>query len=321
MSINFPDMAARTYGDILDEMVSSIPRYSDKWTNFNPSDPGITILEILAWIFDTNLYRINRVPEESYLNFMRLIAGAKEEEAGLLLEELKKDPNSDRYHIEILEILNKIYCDKKEGRTLIDLHEIKGAALRFLNSNYRAVSEDNFIALAVEATRNTKEGEPKVKRAIVHGYPDGKVEIIIISDNRENYKELKKMVKDYLEPRKLICTKIVVKEPVYSSLKIFVEAACHSGSYSTIEIIKKNIQKNILDFLDPVTGGDDKMGWPYSRPVSIYELFHIIEETQSVDHAINVILDDKPGLTNKKIVGLIDPVDISIKISVKNEGS
>jgi len=56
------------------------------------------------------------------------------------------------------------------------------------------------------------------------------------------------------------------------------------------------------------------MGWPYSRPVSIYELFHIIEETKSVDHAINVILDDKPGLTNKKIVGLIDPVDISIKI-------
>jgi len=51
------------------------------------------------------------------------------------------------------------------------------------------------------------------------------------------------MVKDYLEPRKLICTKIVVKEPVYSSLKIFVEAACHSGSYSTIEIIKKKYTK------------------------------------------------------------------------------
>lgn len=313
MTLKFPDLAARTYKDILDEMVSSIPRYSEKWTNFNPSDPGITILEILAWIFDTNFYMINRIPEETYLNFMRLIAGASGKEAKLLLETLRNDPNSDRDHINFLSMLNEIEDRRTKGYPIREISQMKAAAIRFLTSDYRAVTEENFEALAIEATRNRSEKEPGVKRAIVKGYPDGKVEIIIISDRQEKYDELKKIIKDYLEPRRLICTKIIVKEPVFSSLKVQVVLTLlpHAISSSTAAMIKKNI----LDFLDPVTGGDDKMGWPYGRSVSIYELFDIIEETHGVDHVDNVILDNKPDLRNKKIEGLVGKVDISIKVA------
>ncbi len=314
MPVTYPDLSTRNYQDILDEMISSIPRYSEKWTNFNPSDPGITILEILAWIFDAHLYTINQIPDESYINFVRLIAGVKEEEAGSLLEKLRSDPNSDRYHIEFLEFLRKIEYDKKADTQVIDYHELKAASLRFLNSTYRAVTEDNFAALAIEATLYRTEG-PVVKRAIVHGYPDGKVEIIIISDSHKNYNKLKKIVQDYLEPRRLICTRIVVMEPAYSSLKIEIDAACRPGSEAAKEKIKRDIEKNIVEFLDPVNGGEDKKGWPYGRPVSIYELFHIIEEIGGVDHSVRIVLDDRPGLTIKKIDGLIDPVEISIRIS------
>ncbi len=312
MTLKFPDLAARTYEDILDEMVSSIPRYSEKWTNFNPADPGITILEILAWIFDTNLYMINRMPEESYINFMRLIAGARGEEVNLLLEKLRKDKNSDRDHLELLSFLKEIEEKKNNGQTINDIHRMKAAALRFLNSDYRAVTEENFAALAIEATIRRGEKEPGVKRAIVKGSPDGKVEIIVISDRQEKYEELKKIVKDYLEPRRLICTKIIVKEPVYSLLNIQIDVTLLPQAVSSS---KEMIKKNIMDFLDPVTGGDDKKGWPYGRSVSIYELFDIIEETQGVDHADNVILDNKPGLRNKKIEGLVGKVDISIKVT------
>ncbi|PWB50736.1 MAG: hypothetical protein C3F06_11765 [Candidatus Methanoperedenaceae archaeon] len=313
MTMKFPDLAVRTYEDILDEMVSSIPRYSEKWINFNPADPGITILEILAWIFDANLYMINRMPEESYMNFIRLIAGARGEDVNLLLDKLRKDPNSDRDHIELLSFLKEIEEKKNNGHPIKDINGMKAAALRFLQSDYRAVTEENFAALAIEATRNRDEKIPGVKRTIVKGSPDGKIEIIIISDRQEKYAELKKIVKDYLEPRRLICTKIVVKEPVYSLLKIQIEATLLP--HASARIIKRNIQKNIEDFLDPVKGGDDKKGWPYGRPVSVYELFHIIEETQGVDHVDNVILDDKPGLKNKKIEGLMGKVDISIKVA------
>lgn len=38
----------RTYEELMQEALSEIPLYTKEWTNFNPSDPGITILENLT---------------------------------------------------------------------------------------------------------------------------------------------------------------------------------------------------------------------------------------------------------------------------------
>lgn len=41
-------MPQKTYNELMDENIGKIPIYTDEWTNFNPSDPGITILENLS---------------------------------------------------------------------------------------------------------------------------------------------------------------------------------------------------------------------------------------------------------------------------------
>ncbi len=308
MSIQLPELATRTYRDILDEMVSSIPKYSENWTNYNPSDPGIMILEILAWIFDATLYRIDRLPEETYLNFLRLVAGAEGEEVAMLLDKLNNNPNSDRYHIDLLEFLQKIEDKNEEGKT--STTDMKAAVLKFMQSNYRAITKENFEALAIEATNNRGNDKPKVKKAIVNGNLDGNVEIIIISDRLDHYGELKETVKKYIEPRKLICTKIIVKEPVYSHLNIYIEVVLLPNILT--DLTSKKIRDNIIGFLDPLKGGDEKKGWIYGRAVSIFELFHIIEETEGVDHAESVIMDENPSLKIKQIEGLINPIDIIV---------
>ena len=38
----------RTYEELMQEAVGEIPLYTKEWTNFNPSDPGMTILENLT---------------------------------------------------------------------------------------------------------------------------------------------------------------------------------------------------------------------------------------------------------------------------------
>ena len=43
-------MTQKTLIELMEENISKIPIYTDEWTNFNPSDPGITILENLAGI-------------------------------------------------------------------------------------------------------------------------------------------------------------------------------------------------------------------------------------------------------------------------------
>jgi len=71
--IPVPKLDDRTYADIVAEAMRLIPRYCPEWTNHNPSDPGITILELTAWMTELILYRLNRVPEKNYLAFLDMI--------------------------------------------------------------------------------------------------------------------------------------------------------------------------------------------------------------------------------------------------------
>jgi hypothetical protein len=68
-----PKLDDRTYADIIAEAIRLIPRYCPDWTNHNPSDPGITILELASWMTELILYRLNKVPDKNYLTFLDML--------------------------------------------------------------------------------------------------------------------------------------------------------------------------------------------------------------------------------------------------------
>ncbi|MBP8811170.1 MAG: putative baseplate assembly protein [Kofleriaceae bacterium] len=68
-----PKLDDRKYQDIVDEAISLIPRYAPEWTNHNPADPGITLLELAAWMTDLLVTRLNQVPEKNYVAFLNLL--------------------------------------------------------------------------------------------------------------------------------------------------------------------------------------------------------------------------------------------------------
>src|SRR5205807_1872829 len=43
------------------------------WTDHNVSDPGVTLIELFAFMVDVLLYRLNKVPDRDYLKFLELI--------------------------------------------------------------------------------------------------------------------------------------------------------------------------------------------------------------------------------------------------------
>lgn len=73
MRLPAPNLDDRRFQDILDEARRLIPRYCPEWTDHNLSDPGITLLELFAWMTDLLLYRLNRVPDKNYIKFMDLL--------------------------------------------------------------------------------------------------------------------------------------------------------------------------------------------------------------------------------------------------------
>ena len=73
MPLPDPQLDDRRFQDIVNEAKSLIPRYCPEWTDHNVSDPGVTLIELFAWMTDLVLYRMNRVPEKNYLRFMDLL--------------------------------------------------------------------------------------------------------------------------------------------------------------------------------------------------------------------------------------------------------
>jgi len=72
MPLESPVLDDRRFLEIVDELRKRIPEYCAEWTDINLSDPGITLLELFAWMTETMLYRLNRVPLLHYIKFMDL---------------------------------------------------------------------------------------------------------------------------------------------------------------------------------------------------------------------------------------------------------
>jgi hypothetical protein len=68
-----PNLDDRTFADIVAEVKTLIPRYTPEWTDLNESDPGITLIELFAWMTDMLLFRLNQVPERNYIKFLQLL--------------------------------------------------------------------------------------------------------------------------------------------------------------------------------------------------------------------------------------------------------
>jgi len=68
-----PSLDDRTFDQLVRAGRSLIPRYGPDWTNHNPSDPGIALMELFAYFTETALYQLNRVPDASIEAFLRLL--------------------------------------------------------------------------------------------------------------------------------------------------------------------------------------------------------------------------------------------------------
>lgn len=73
MAINIPNLDDRDYQQIVQEAIARIPVHNPEWTNFNDSDPGITLLQLFAFMTESILYRANQVPERNRLKFLQML--------------------------------------------------------------------------------------------------------------------------------------------------------------------------------------------------------------------------------------------------------
>src|SRR5438128_1628982 len=120
MPLPLPNLDDRTYANLVDEARALIPSLDPAWTNHNPTDPGIVLIELFAWLSEMLLYRIDRIPDDNYWTFLKLLNDTRPE--------------------------NTVW----QRRQALSLGDAIRETVLELRERYRAVTADDFERLALD---------------------------------------------------------------------------------------------------------------------------------------------------------------------------
>ena len=73
MALPVPNLDDRRFQELVNESKRLVQQRCPEWTDHNVHDPGVTLIELFAWMTDQVIYRLNRVPDKVYVKFLELL--------------------------------------------------------------------------------------------------------------------------------------------------------------------------------------------------------------------------------------------------------
>lgn len=259
MPLTLPNLDDRSWEELVAEGRSLIPSWAPEWTNYNAADPGITLIELFAYLTEMLLYRSNQVADENVRAFLRLINGPQWNTGASL--------KSDKL------------------RTLTNRLRIR-----------RAVTAKDFELLATAVNEDIETGQKVARakcipRSDLEGARDstsfdrpGHVTIVIVPDNRaEPEPGLLQRVKDQLDESRLLTTRVHVVHPSYIS--VVVRLTAKPARDAIAENVRTHLVNQLQSFFDPLLGGIEGHGWPFGRSIYVSEIYDRVTNVAGVDDA------------------------------------
>lgn len=299
MPLPVPRLDDRTYADLVREGESLIPRYGGEWTDRNPSDPGVTLVELFAWMTETAIYQLDRIPPSSVEAYLRLLgehrhvfADGTREGVEPALSRAVRALGDTRRAVTAAEFEALALEDEGGGGPRV----ARARFLRLVGGTCRTVAEvANREPRPGTTTAELRRGLPAA--SAFAGYGEAAA-VAIVPDDRVSERplpstEMVERVFRRLNERRVLGTRVRVFGPTYVSVAVETRVARRRGSGLT----RERVQADVARFLSPLEGGEDGQGWPFGRSVYVSELFQLLEGMPAVDHveALHVYLVPEGG--------------------------
>lgn len=293
MPLQLENLDDRTYKDLVEEALSMIPNYAPNWTNHNPSDPGITLIEMFAYLTEILIYRLNRVTDDNVHAFLKLLNGPgwNPSEQKTLTEEVRETVMAIR------QTNRAITCKDFEDH---------------------ALAADDRVARAHCVSRRNLESENSDAYKINR---DGHISVVIVPDPQKYKKgeakpgeDIIKIVKNYLEPRRLLTTVVHVVPPRYFSIGVCITLHLKRDALENVTL--DQALDSLSNFFHHINGGHDGKGWPFGRNVFVSEIYELLDTLPGVDFVEKTIDPE----TNKPLDEItIDEIDGTRRIPKSSE--
>lgn len=73
MTLRSPRLDDRNFNQLVNDALQIMQQKGIDWTDLSPSDPGMVLLELYAHLTEVMLFRLNRLPDKAFVEFLRLL--------------------------------------------------------------------------------------------------------------------------------------------------------------------------------------------------------------------------------------------------------
>jgi hypothetical protein len=281
MPIPLSNLDDRTYADLVEDAIGRIPLEAPEWTDYNPADTGIVLIELLAWLTEMVLYRLNQIPNLNQVIFLSLLKGQPWE----IPSGLSTTAQADRLQSEI-------------QQTLAELRQ-----------PYRAVTADDFTQLILHDWLQTKTAPREfginAKIARVHCLPERDLDnadidrvieahislVVLARHPQEDTTLLRHTLKRFLNQRRLISTHLHIVEPHYVSVTL--SATLYLEDSANFRVVLNQAEQRIQNFFAPLDSHEfwDGQGYPFGADIYLSELYQLLDGLAGVDYVEAIELD------------------------------
>jgi hypothetical protein len=265
MPIPLPSLDDQSYADLTAQAQALLPALDPSWTNYNPSDPGITLVELLAWLTEMLLFQVDQVTAASTEKFLKLLNGP-----GWI-----RSPD--------------VSLDAAIRQTMAAQRE-----------RYRAVTADDFEWLALNAWPLTPQAAALPgggQLARVHCVPrrdltatdpaarqvDAPAHVSLVAlPVVDGGSALYDALSQFFDERRTLTTRQHVTAPGYVPVQVSANLALLDGAVPSVTLAAAS--QALAAFYDPHTGGPDQDGWAFGRSVYASEASTVLERVPLVDY-------------------------------------
>ncbi|MCB9101768.1 MAG: baseplate J/gp47 family protein [Anaerolineales bacterium] len=274
MPLQLPNLDQRTYPDLVEEARRLIPIDAPDWTNHNPSDPGITLIELFAHLTELLLYRLNRIPEANQIAFLKLINGPDwpHDQDKKLSDEIRETVQKLRERnravtCQDFETLAKAAAPEEIARA----HCVPRRNLEWGRIDQEKPSHISVIIVPASVAPQPQPGidPPDKMKAYLEQRP-------------QPADDLLNKAKAHLEQRRLLTTQVHVVGPRYVTLGIQLSLFLKPDGVK--ETVESEAKTALQLFFHPLVGGPDRNGWPLGRNVYVSEIYQLLDDLLGVDY-------------------------------------
>jgi len=135
----------------------------------------------------------------------------------------------------------------------------------------------------------------------------GTVSVVIVPAADGNLDTLIPMVADFLEPRRLLTTRVQVVGPRF--VPIGVRVAVHLLPEAPENAMNDRVVAALSRYLDPLVGRDGS-GWPFGRSVNVSEIYQLLDTLPGVDFVTRTL----DATTQSPLDELVTTADFSTRL-------